>query len=298
VRITNSLITQGAISAMLSSQRGIDAATRQVTTGVRVDRVSADPTAGSQIMLASTQLRALDQYKRNVDSATAKSDAQEAVLNSITDLLTRARELGVSQSSDTANGTTRLATKQEVDQLLRQATAAANTQHQGAYLFGGSQSDVAPASMVEGPVLGFTIATVTGPASVALSPGQSVTPADTATSIFGDATSGVLAALRDLSAGLAANDPTAIGTATTAVNTAFNTVQDRLGATGARANQLSVTKSNLNALGVTLTTYKSSLSEVDMEKAMTELVSKQTTYQAAMMATSKVIDLNLTSYLR
>jgi flagellar hook-associated protein 3 FlgL len=297
VRITNSLITQGAISAMLSSQRGIESASRQVSTGIRVDRVSADPTAGSQIMLASNQMRALTQYKRNVDSATAKSDAQEAVLNSVSDLLTRARELGVSQSSDTANSTTRTAVKQEVDQLLRQAAASANTKHDGAYLFGGSQSDSAPAAMVEGPVLGYTLATVTGPASVELSPGQSVTPADTATTIFGDATAGVLAALRDLSAGLAANDKDAISNATTTVNDAFNSIQDRLGATGARANQLQVTKANLNSLEVTLTSYKSSLSEVDMEKAMTELVSKQTTYQAAMMATSKLINLNLTSYL-
>jgi len=40
------------------------------------------------------------------------------------------------------------------------------------------------------------------------------------------------------------------------------------------------------------------LSEVDQEKAITDLVSRQTAYQSAMLATSRVIGLTLTDYLR
>jgi flagellar hook-associated protein 3 FlgL len=39
------------------------------------------------------------------------------------------------------------------------------------------------------------------------------------------------------------------------------------------------------------------LEDADMEKAITELVSRQNTYQAAMLATSRVMGLNLANYL-
>ena len=63
-------------------------------------------------------------------------------------------------------------------------------------------------------------------------------------------------------------------------------------------NQLEITGANLAALDVTLTTFKSDLQEVDFERAVTELVGRQTAFQAAMLATSKVMGMNLTDYLR
>ena len=43
---------------------------------------------------------------------------------------------------------------------------------------------------------------------------------------------------------------------------------------------------------------KSDVEEVDVEEAVTELVSRQTAYQAAMLATSRVMGLTLADYLR
>jgi flagellin-like hook-associated protein FlgL len=40
------------------------------------------------------------------------------------------------------------------------------------------------------------------------------------------------------------------------------------------------------------------LSEANYEEAMTELISRQTAYQSAMLATSRVIGMTLTDYLR
>jgi flagellar hook-associated protein 3 FlgL len=47
-----------------------------------------------------------------------------------------------------------------------------------------------------------------------------------------------------------------------------------------------------------LTTFRSDLQEVDLEAAMTQLVTRQTAYQSAMLATSKVLSLSLADYLR
>lgn len=283
---------------MLTSQQGMERAMRQVTSGLRIEVPSDAPADASAVMGASTQLRALDQYERNINLARNASDAQEGVLNTLTDVLTRARELAVGQASDTATATTRRAVKEEVDQLLRQAVQLANTRHNDAFLFGGMRGDVAPAAITEGAVLDFTITNTDPISGVEIADGQRLRVTDDAETIFGTSTTGALAALRDLGAALDANDPTAIGNVVGTLNTAFTSVQERLGATGARSNQLDMTQTNLGALKLTLTTFRSQLRDVDVEQAMTDLVTRQTTYQAAMMAASRVIDLNLTNYLR
>ncbi|MCE2940312.1 MAG: flagellin [Gemmatimonadota bacterium] len=298
MRITNAVITDNAVRAMLTAQRGIDEGTRRVASGLRVDRLSVDPTAGSEAMRAGSELRALTQYGRNIERARSASTTQEDVLNSLSDLLTRAQELALGQSSDTATAQTRAAVKAEVDQMLYMAASLANTQHEGSYLFGGAESGTPPVTVVPGPVPSFTVATTAPAQEYELSPGQRLRVAERAADIFGTPASGALASLQALSAALGANDRAAVQATRAGLDAAFQVVQNGLGATGARATQLEVTAANIDALTLTLTAYRSELVDVDMEQAITELVAKQTTYQAAMLATSKVIDLTLTNYLR
>jgi flagellar hook-associated protein 3 FlgL len=153
-------------------------------------------------------------------------------------------------------------------------------------------------TVIDGPVPSFTVGTAAPGPEYELAPGQRLRVADRAEEIFGTPAGGALASLRALSVALDANDRAAVEATSADLNAAFQVVQDRLGATGARANQLEVTRTNVDALSLTLTAYRSELVDVDIEQAITELVAKQTTYQAAMLATSKVIDLNLTNYIR
>ena len=300
MRITNSITTQNALRALQRGQREIAAASDRVTTGLRFQRASEDPTAAAQVMRTSGSLRALDQYQRNVDAATARSSAEEGVLDQLTDVLSRARELATSQATATANSQTRLVTKAEVDQLLEFAVSLGNTRTADGYLFGGTMSDQPPFSIdrsVPGTV-DFTTTNPSGQQRVEISAGQYLQANHDGTQVFGTAASGVLAALRDLSKGLGANDDVQIQTSLTDLSGAFDSVQVLIGDAGARTNQLQLTSSNLDALGITLTTFKSDLQEVDFEKAVTELVGRQTAFQSAMLATSRVMGMNLTDYLR
>jgi flagellin-like hook-associated protein FlgL len=59
-----------------------------------------------------------------------------------------------------------------------------------------------------------------------------------------------------------------------------------------------MTKSHLDAYQLTLQTKKSNLEDVDAATAITELTSRQTAYQAALLAVSKTTGLTLTDYLK
>jgi flagellar hook-associated protein 3 FlgL len=74
--------------------------------------------------------------------ARARLETQETALASVTDLLQRAGELAVQGNNGTAGPADRAAIAAEVDQLLEQLLALANTRDSnGEYLFGGLMRD-------------------------------------------------------------------------------------------------------------------------------------------------------------
>ena len=78
-------------------------------------------------------------------------------------------------------------------------------------------------------------------------------------------------------------------------STMFRTI---IGDVGARGNRLDMTSANLDAFEGNVTNLKSNLEDIDYETAITDLMSRQNAYQAAMLATSKVMSLTLTDYLK
>jgi flagellar hook-associated protein 3 FlgL len=293
MRITNSILQKSALGTLQTNLQQIERAQSEVSTGLRIQKASDDPTASASSMQASGSLRALAQYKRNVQTASARTGSEENALDQLTDILTRGRELATSQATSTASAQTRIAAKAEVDQLLQQAVQLGNTQFQGEYLFGGDQVTTAPFTSAVPP---FVTTAPTGQRQTEISAGQYLVSNHNGKEIFLD--TNALQTLQDLSAALGANDATAIQNAGYALAGSNDAVQNLVGDIGARSNQLQVTTANLDALDVNLRTLKSDLEEVDLDKAVTELVGRQNAYQAALLATSRVNGMNLTNYLR
>lgn len=302
MRITNNMIVSQQMAGTQLNMAALQKAQEQLTLGKRLTAASDDPAAATQIMASGSSLRSLEQYRTNVQRATSRVSMEDSVLSQITDLLSRAKELGVSQATDTATDSTRAVANQEVGQIFQQIVSLANTKFWNEYLFGGDQSMTQPFSATgnSGATLDYSTTGATGQRSVAIGEGRSYVATHDGKQVFAD--TGVLSAVRDLSRALDPSSPsygkTAIASAMTSIDGALNSVQTLVGDTGARANALSSAGQNLDALKVNLTTFKSNIEDVDMESAMTELTSRQLAYQAALVATSKVDSLNLTDYLR
>jgi flagellar hook-associated protein 3 FlgL len=293
MRITNNMVSRNSLAGLQRALKQVDSAQNRVTTGLRVERASDDPSAANSIMASGSSIRAIDQYKRNINSARARLDREESVLGSVSSMLERAKELGVGQGSSTADAQTRLTAKAEIDQLIQTAIQLGNTSHEGEFLFGGDQSNVAPFTSNTAP---FSAAPPTGTRRTEISSALAVRTNHNGTEVF--LTTGVLASLEQLSIALGANDQTAIQNSLTGLDASHASVQVLVGETGAASQQLDVASSNLDALDTSLRSFKSELQDADIEKAVTELVGRQTAYQAAMLATSRVMSLNLADYLR
>jgi flagellar hook-associated protein 3 FlgL len=301
MRITNNIMTRTQLDGLSAAMAALAKSQAQVTSGKRLQQASDDPTAAMQVMNTDGSLAALEQYRTNVQRASSRINVEDTSLQQLGDLLTRAKELAVSQATGTADNNTRSVANAEVQQLFAQVISIGNTQFGNEYIFGGAQSQTVPfSSSGSGATLNYTSTNPQGTRSVAIGDGQTI-----AASIDGSQlllNSGVLDSMKALSAALDPASPTygqaGITAAMNQLDAAFNALQSLGGDVGARGKQLDTTAQNLVAYKANLTTFKSDLQDVDVETAVTELTNRQMAYQAAMLATTKVMGLTLTDYLR
>lgn len=301
MRVTNNMATLNAVASITSAREQMDAAQTQVSSGKKFMVASADPLAAAGVMTNNSQLRALGQYKLNASTAAQRATLDESALDQLTQLLTRAREIATAQGTDTASATTRQASLAEVNQLLAQAVQISNTKSGSEYLFGGANPGIVPYTInTVGPAYTYTVATPppTGARQIEIGVGQKITANHDGTTVFGDATGGPLKVLQDLATALQTGTTAAVTGTLPSLITQMDNTQNLLGETGARVNQLQMTSSNITALTNQLATFNSNLQDVDVESAITELVGRQTAYQAAMAATSRMLSLSLTDYLK
>jgi flagellar hook-associated protein 3 FlgL len=296
MRITNSMLQRATLSQIQSNMQRIADAQQKVSTGRHLQKASDDPSAAGGAMRARTTLRALDQYKRGIDVANSRAEAEESTLDSVVNVLTRAKVVGVGQATDTADQRTRRAVKAEVDQLFEHLVQLANTRLGDDYIFGGTKSDVRPYTADATAPQGYTSTSPTGERQVEIAEGRYLKVGHNGVEAFEN--TGAFAALHSLSKALGDNDADGIRTALGEVDLAFTGVQTLIGDIGARTNHLQITRTSLDALEVNLQGVKSELEEVHIEEAITDLVGRQTTLQAAMLATSRVMGLSLANYLR
>jgi len=292
LRITNGILQREALRSLQQGQQGIADARERASTGVRVATPSDDPVATSGIMEASGSLRALEQYRRNLSTARTRMAMEDGVLEQMSNALIRARELGVSQATATADANTRQTTKAEIDGLIDFVRELGNTKLAGAYLFGGAYADSEPfATTTPDP-----LRPPSGQHQIEVGSGQVVPTNHDGQQIFVD--TGVFAALERLSTGLGNNDVNEITASLGDLDNAFQAVQDVIGELGARMNALDIADANIETLDINLQRLRSDLQDADIQRAVTELVARQSTFQAALLANAEILNTSLTDFLR
>jgi len=293
MRITNHILQRAGLGHIQSNLRKIATAQQQASTGLRITKASDDATGAAEVMRSQSSLRTVDQYRRNMQVATGRLTAEEEVLRQVGEALTRAKEIGLAYSSGVSGAGANEAAKAEANNLLEFAVGLGNTRFADTYLFGGNRADAPP---LDASAPGFAATTPTGELKTEIAPGQLIGTSHNADEIF--LQTGTLQALKKLSDALGAGDGAATQSAMGEIDAAFDGIQSLVSDVGARMNRVDLTAAGIDQLEVNLRTYQSDIQEVDLEKAFTELVGRQTAYQAALLATSRVMGMTLTDYLR
>lgn len=302
MRVTNTIITRTSQLRLQQGLQGIDRVRDDIATGIRIRRMSDDATSGGELVRIGSSMRALNQFRRNAQMGFARATAEETVLGQFSDTLTRAAELGVTAANGTTDNSTRQVIKAEIDQLLDLSARLGNTRFGDEYLFGGTRSTEKPFTEPPPATGSFSALMLagnpvdpSGNTTLEIGDNKFVTPNHNGTQVFLDTDS--LAALREMSDAIGANDVPRITAATQRLRNAHSSVQALIGTQGARINEMEDALVNIENTEFDLKTFRSDLRDTEVDKAMVELVGKQTLYQAAMSATSRILGLSLANYL-
>jgi len=129
---------------MQQSQQTLATATQQLSTGLRVNQLSDDPGASANMVASLESSANVDQYTSNVDSVLPRMQAADSAISSIVTSLNTAITLGTSGASSTMLTGNKQSIASEVQGILNSVISQANTQFNGVYVFGGSETTTPP----------------------------------------------------------------------------------------------------------------------------------------------------------
>lgn len=113
----------------------------------RVSKPSDDPIGNVDLLAIRSQNIDADQYLRNLNFAQTQLSFTENILEEMTDLLVKAKELAVGQSSSIYSAEIRQGVSKEIHQIRQQVLSLANKRMGNRYLFAGQKILTRPFDM-------------------------------------------------------------------------------------------------------------------------------------------------------
>lgn len=295
MRVTGASITNRMLQQVQDSRRALAEVQERTASGLRINKPSDDPTATGRVMGLQTDLELNDQYQRNSNVALSDLTVNEASLNSLADVLQRARELAVQAANGSIGAAERQHIALEVSQLITQATAIGNTKLGGRFIFAGQETSTTP--FVPDSAVHPTAVAYNGDANNIdreISKGVRV-----ATNISGNRVfPGVFADLIAFRDHLLANNTGALGADGDNVSARLDQALELRSEVGAKMNRVEAGLSRLEDEHAMFEGLVSTEQDADLAQSIVELQARETTLQAALGAAGRALNLSLLEFLR
>ncbi|PKM04023.1 MAG: flagellar hook-associated protein 3 [Gammaproteobacteria bacterium HGW-Gammaproteobacteria-6] len=145
MRISTPQIYTSSMSGYQKGYADILKTQQQISSGERIQTPADDPVGAARLLQLEQQQALLTQYSGNLTTATNRLTEEEGVLNSVNNVLQRARELAVQAGSGSLSDEDRVAVASELAEIENQLYTLMNSKDaNGQYLFSGSSSGTQP----------------------------------------------------------------------------------------------------------------------------------------------------------
>ncbi|MCM2323165.1 MAG: flagellar hook-associated protein FlgL [Oligoflexia bacterium] len=145
MRVTQSTNYDTIRDSIHRSRNRMEGLQQQSATLKKLNTPSDDPVGASKVLEIRTDKVNNDQFQTNAKIAETYLNNSDHALGELADLVVRAKEIAIGQSSGaSSNEDTRLGIAEEVTQLYQQAVATANRRIGERYLFGGYKTQQPP----------------------------------------------------------------------------------------------------------------------------------------------------------
>jgi flagellar hook-associated protein 3 FlgL len=275
-------------------------AQRQISTGVRMARVSDDPDKVSTLLQVRSNLDSAQRIQSNLGLVKGEVDAGEQTLESAVQLFEQARTLGAQGATGTQTAAERAGLAQQVGSILEQMVGLASTSAQGRFIFSGDSDQQAPYTVDLTQAVPVSAYLGTAATRLAQHPnGTTFSVSHTAQEIFdsADPTTNVFGALVSLRAALLSNNDTTIRTVENGLTKVGEYFNSQLSFYGITQNKVSEANDFGQNLQVQLQAQISGLQDADLTSAILEMNQVQTEQQASLQAEARIPRSTLFDYL-
>ncbi|QJA06557.1 hypothetical protein FVE67_07005 [Thermosulfurimonas marina] len=285
----------------------------QIATGKKYQLPSEAPIELNYALGYRRALADIDRYRESIRETRSFLKTTEGALEGFKKLLERAKTLAIQGANDIQNPSTRQAIARELEGLLEEALALANTQHGDRYVFAGNrptgyaegekpfmlEKETLPDGQVVERVVyhGGQENLYTGYAEGArILEARNGEEALMASDLFG-----ALIALKNTLAHNNVADPAKevedIQTQIGRLDRVLNHILEERSDLGARLNHLDLKDQLYQDLHTTLIGNLGEVEEVDYLEAVTRLSARRTAYEAALKAATQTMGLSLVNFL-
>jgi flagellar hook-associated protein 3 FlgL len=333
MRVTENTNFGAVRESIRRSKERMENLQQQNATLKKLNTPSDDPVGAAKVLEVRTEKVNNDQFVSNGKLAEAFLNNTDHALSQLVDVVNRAKEIAIGQSSAASStNESRLGVAEEITQLFNQAVAIANTRIGDRYLFGGYKTQTPPVDpngrytgdegqmMVEISKGVYLAMNVPGVEAFNTQPTHSNSPnspegsatagmnrklasadaadRDTLPDQSGPENVNVFDEIQDLRIGLLTGDLDTIR------NTLdrFDQIHGQLVATrakiGSRLQGLESTGQAMERHNITNAQLTSALEDADMAKVVSDLAKEETVFRSALASSQKLIQPTLMEFLK
>ena len=298
----NSLTSQ--LATLTAQQNRLQ---NQAATGKRISQLDDDPATMRQVLDLQVQDSQIAQYQQNISSLQTQATSSYNAISGLQNISARAGEIAT--LADGTKSPQELSTyATEVTQLIQQGVQLMNSTSQGAYLFGGTQSNQPPfvsASDSSGNVTGVTYQGNESVPGAEIAAGATVSVQVPGANTSGSGPAGLITDSRNgadffnhliaLQNHLLAGNTSAISSVDApALAKDEDNITSQMANNGLIQSHLSTADSLATTQSLSVRQTVSQDSDADLAQTLTQLSASQTAYQTALQSGAKLLSSNET----
>ena len=316
MRITNSSLSTNFLRNLSKNLSQMQKYQNQLSSGKVISKPSENPLLVSKIMDLRNSVGQNEQYNSNISDTLGWVQTQDGALGGVTGTIQKIRELVIYGANGSLANSDRLAIKDEVEQNIQGLKDILNTNFDGRYIFGGTETTKPPFEIdAAGDLIyngndqnvdrqiakGVETELITKGSAIVGSVNNAnvVDPLDPAIILEKKGESDLGKLLKDVLTALENGNTNALsGNLLGDIDVELDKILSTRSKIGAIDNRLEASKARNDSEKLNLTSLLSQKEDIDIAEKYMEYSVMSTVYQASLAAGAKVLQPSLLDYLR
>ncbi|MCK4412043.1 MAG: hypothetical protein KAY32_00730 [Candidatus Eisenbacteria sp.] len=302
MRVATTMLRQAVLAGIGHNSERLLELQAQIATGIRIRAPSDDPSGTGRALEARTLKQAAQQWQRNLDMARHFAVATESSLARIIDLTAEVRVVATQAASGSYGADELQAFAKQLDGILEELVAEANHSEGRVHLFAGTDTSRDPVAVerdADGQIIAVSHSeegSFDGMMQRLVGDDVLLTINTHGSDAFGEELE-LFTHLIELRDAAGSADQEAIAALLTPVDADLERVSIAQSVSGLLIRRIDALAESLQGQELEAETRRSQEEDLDLAEAMVAYQERQTLLQAALTASSRLLDLTLVNFM-